>query len=72
LAVRNSISTDLHAKKENNEGEAGNLVEKTTGKIKLKIARRKFEEEEEGESSQTVSLRLSSLPLLRLSNIVFR
>jgi hypothetical protein len=39
-----------NSKNENNEareGEARNLVEKTTGKFELKIASREFEDEEE-------------------------
>jgi hypothetical protein len=44
-----------NSKNENNEGEAGNFVEKTTGKFELKkIASRKFEEEEEEEEKQPV------------------
>ena len=49
---------------ENNEGGAGNLVEKTTGKIALKMASRKFEKEEEEEKQPGL---LPSLPLSPLS-----
>jgi hypothetical protein len=63
---------NLHAKNENNEGEARNLVEKTTVKIELKIASRKFEEEEEGEKKQPVLPFRPSHPPFQIHHIVFR
>ena len=51
---------------ENNEGEAGNLVKKTTEKIELKMASRKFENEEEDEKQLD---RLLSFPLTPLSTL---
>jgi hypothetical protein len=53
----------IEKENENDEGEAGNLVEKTTGKIELKTANRKFKEEEEEKQPN----RLPSLPPLSLS-----
>jgi hypothetical protein len=59
----------IEKEKENNEGEAGNLVEKSTGKIELKMSSLKFEKEEEEEEEMQQGRRpsLSLSPLSSLS-----
>ena len=64
------LVTSMVIEKENetNEGEAGDLVEKTPGKVKLQMASRKFEnEEEEEEKQQDRRPSLSLSPLSSLS-----
>ena len=61
----------IEKENETNEGDTGNLVERTAGKIELKMASRTFEseseEEEEEEMQQDRRLSLSLSPLSSLS-----
>ena len=60
----------IEKEKENNEGEAGKLVEKIIGKIELKTASRKLEEEEEEEEEEEIQPDLPcSLSLSPLSSL---